>query len=121
MTVEWEGFSRSQADWDVQCWRYFGLPFGGTNVGVQLIAYLRSFDLSHSLFVGVLVFGAQWDPRCRGWSVRTLSESRCSVHVCPRGSPVILGVIVGEHPRVTASEYPRRFVVLAILTVVGSV
>ena len=31
-----------------------GLVFGATNVGVQLVAYLRSQDLSHSLFVGVV-------------------------------------------------------------------
>ena len=31
-----------------------GLLFGGTNVGVQLIAYLRSCDLSHGVFVGVV-------------------------------------------------------------------
>jgi hypothetical protein len=31
-----------------------GLLFGGTNVGVQLIAYLKSCDLSHGLFVSVV-------------------------------------------------------------------
>lgn len=31
-----------------------GLLFGGTNIGIQLIAYLRSFNLSHGLFVSVV-------------------------------------------------------------------
>lgn len=31
-----------------------GLLFGGTNIGIQLIAYLRRFNLSHGLFVGVV-------------------------------------------------------------------
>lgn len=76
------------------------LLLGGTNVGVQLIAYLRSFNLSHGLFVGVvaLVFGIHWDPRCRDWSVWGLSESRCAVRVCRRDSPAVLGVTVGKHP-----------------------
>lgn len=31
-----------------------GVLFGGTNVGVQLVAYVRSCDLSHATFVGVV-------------------------------------------------------------------
>jgi len=43
-----------------------GLLFGVTNIGVQLVAYLRSRDLSYSLFVGVV---ALW---CSSGSTRSV-------------------------------------------------
>jgi uncharacterized membrane protein YfcA len=99
-----------------------GLLFGGTNVGIQLIAYLRSFDLSHGLFVGVvaLVFlGLN--------GIRVVVAGLLGLYPSPAvllasvvaALPAVLGVAVGKRLRATASERLRRLAVLGLLTVVG--
>lgn len=99
-----------------------GLLFGGTNVGVQLIAYLRSFDLSHGLFVGVvaLVFLGLNGIRVAVAGLFGLYPSRILLLVSVVAAvPAAIGVAVGKRLRVTASERFRRLVVLGLLTVVG--
>jgi uncharacterized membrane protein YfcA len=99
-----------------------GLLFGGTNVGVQLIAYLRSFDLSHGLFVGVvaLVFLGLNGIRVGVAGVLGLYPSQILLFASIGAAiPAVVGVAVGKRLRVTASERARRFVVLGLLTVVG--
>jgi uncharacterized membrane protein YfcA len=99
-----------------------GLLFGGTNVGVQLIAYLRSFDLSHGLFVGVvaLVFLGLNGIRVGVAGALGLYPSQVLLFASIGAAiPAVLGVAVGKRLRVTASERARRFVVLGLLTVVG--
>jgi uncharacterized membrane protein YfcA len=99
-----------------------GLLFGGTNVGVQLIAYLRSFDLSHGLFVGVvaLVFlGLN--------GIRVVIAALFGLYSSPTillasvvaTVPAVLGVAAGKRVRTRISERVRRFIVLGLLTVVG--
>ncbi len=99
-----------------------GLLFGGTNVGVQLIAFLRSCDLSHGLFVGVvaMVFlglngvrvgiagtlGLYPDPAGFGLSVAA-------------AVPAVVGVVVGQRLRSGIGERTRRTVVLGLLAVIG--
>ncbi|WP_255152801.1 sulfite exporter TauE/SafE family protein [Halorarius halobius] len=99
-----------------------GLLFGGTNVGVQLIAYLRSFDLSHGLFVGVvaLVFLGLNGIRVAVAGLFGLYPSRILLLVSVAAAvPAAIGVAVGKRLRVTTSERTRRLVVLGLLTVVG--
>jgi len=99
-----------------------GLLFGGTNVGVQLIAYLRSFDLSHGLFVGVvaLVFLGLNGIRVGVAGLFGLYPSRILLLASVVAAiPAVIGVAVGKRLRVTASERSRRLVVLGLLTVVG--
>jgi uncharacterized membrane protein YfcA len=99
-----------------------GLLFGGTNVGVQLIAYLRSFDLSHGLFVGVvaLVFLGLNGIRVGVAGLFGLYPSRALLLASVGAAiPAVVGVTVGKRLRVTASERSRRLVVLGLLTVVG--
>jgi len=99
-----------------------GLLFGGTNVGVQLIAYLRSFDLSHGLFVGVvaLVFLGLNGIRVAVAGLLGLYPSRLTLLASVVAAvPAVIGVAVGKRLRVTASERSRRLVVLGLLTVVG--
>jgi len=99
-----------------------GLLFGGTNVGVQLIAYLRSCDLSHGLFVGVVamvflglnavrvgvagLFGMYPGPVLAGVSVAA-------------AVPTMAGVTFGQRIRGRVDERTRRAVVLGLLTVIG--
>jgi uncharacterized membrane protein YfcA len=99
-----------------------GLLFGGTNVGVQLIAYLRSFDLSHGLFVGVvaLVFLGLNGIRVVVAGVLGLyPSSAVLVASVAAVLPAVIGVAAGKRLRATASERSRRLVVLGLLTVVG--
>lgn len=99
-----------------------GLLFGGTNVGIQLIAYLRSFDLSHGLFVGVvaLVFLGLNGIRVAVAGFLGLYPSlTVLVASVVAALPAVLGVAVGKRLRVTASERSRRLVVLGLLTAVG--
>lgn len=99
-----------------------GLLFGGTNVGVQLIAYLRSFDLSHGLFVGVvaLVFLGLNGIRVAVAALFGLYPSRLLLAASIVAAvPAVLGVVVGKRLRAIASEPARRFVVLSLLFVVG--
>ncbi|MUW13568.1 TSUP family transporter [Halorubrum sp. CBA1125] len=99
-----------------------GLLFGGTNVGVQFIAYLRSFDLSHGLFVGVvaLVFLGLNGIRVGVAGLFGLYPSRILLLASVvAAAPAVIGVVVGKRLRVTANERSRRLVVLGLLTLVG--
>lgn len=99
-----------------------GLLFGGTNVGVQLVAYVRSCDLSHGLFVGVvaMVFVGLNGVRVVAAGALGLYPSR-AIFLASIAAivPAIAGVAVGKRlrPYVTASL--RRAAVLGLLTVIG--
>jgi uncharacterized membrane protein YfcA len=75
-----------------------GVVFGGTNVGVQLIAYVRSCDLSHGLFVGVvaLVFLGLNGVRVGAAGLLGLYPSLTVVGLSVAAAvPAVLGVIAG--------------------------
>ena len=99
-----------------------GLLFGGTNVGVQLIAYLRSFDLSHGLFVGVvaLVFLGLNGIRVIVAGALGLYPSAAVAGASVAAVvPTVVGVAVGKRLRGVVSRQTRRFVVFGLLTLVG--
>lgn len=99
-----------------------GLLFGGTNVGVQLIAYLRSFDLSHGLFVGVvaMVFLGLNGIRVGVAGFFGLySNQTVLIASVVAVIPAVVGVTAGKYLREAASEDARRHVVLGLLSVIG--
>jgi len=99
-----------------------GLLFGGTNVGVQLIAYLRSCDLSHGLFVGVvaMVFLGLNGVRVAAAAALGLYPGLAVVAASAAAAvPAVAGVALGKRLRLRTSESRRRVVVLALLTAVG--
>jgi len=99
-----------------------GLLFGGTNVGVQLIAYLRSCDLSHGVFVGVvaMVFLGLNGVRIGAAGALGLYPSLLFVAGSAVGAvPAVAGVAVGKRFRSRVSERARRGVVLGLLTLIG--
>lgn len=99
-----------------------GLLFGGTNVGVQLVAYVRSCDLSHGLFVGVvaMVFLGLNAVRVGLAALLGLYPSAAVVAGSVAAAvPALVGVTVGKRVRDRVSERLRRGVVLGLLTVVG--
>jgi uncharacterized membrane protein YfcA len=99
-----------------------GLLFGGTNVGVQLIAYLRSCDLSHGLFVGVvaMVFLGLNGVRVVAAAALGLYPD-ATVFLASVGAtlPAVAGVAVGKRLRHRVGDRDRRTVVLGLLTVIG--
>jgi len=99
-----------------------GVLFGGTNVGVQLIAYLRSFDLSHGLFVGVvaMVFlGLNGIRVALAGAFGLYPSTTVLLASVVAAVPAVVGVAIGKRLRVTVSERARRIVVLTLLTVIG--
>lgn len=99
-----------------------GLLFGGTNVGVQLIAYLRSFDLSHGLFVGVvaMVFlGLNGIRVAVAGALGLYPSVAVAATSLAAVVPAVAGVAVGTRLRSVVSQRARRFVVLSLLTLVG--
>ena len=99
-----------------------GALFGGTNVGVQLVAYLRSFDLSHGLFVGVvaLVFLGLSVTRVVFAGVFGLYPSAAVAGSSVLATvPAVAGVAVGKRLRTAVSDRVRRFTVLTLLLIIG--
>jgi len=99
-----------------------GLVFGGTNVGVQFVAYLRSCDLSHGLFVGVvaLLFLGLNSVRVGAAGVLGLYPNLLVVGVSAAAAvPAVFGVAVGKRLRDRISERTRKGLVLGLLTLIG--
>lgn len=99
-----------------------GVLFGATNVGVQLVAYVRSFDLSHGLFIGVvaLVFVGINGLRVGAAGALGLYPGLGLVLASVAAAvPAVAGVAVGKRLRERVSERLRRGVVLGLLTVIG--
>ena len=99
-----------------------GLLFGATNVGVQLVAYLRSIDLSHGLFVSVvaLVFLGINALRVGAAAAFGLYPSLAVVGLSVAAVvPSVLGVAAGRRLRQRVSSQQRAVAVLGLLTVVG--
>ncbi len=99
-----------------------GVLFGATNVGVQLVAYVRSCDLSHGLFIGViaLVFVGINSLRVGAAAALGLYPDATVVAVSIAAAvPAVAGVGVGKRLRVRVSDRLRQGTVLGLLTVIG--
>jgi len=99
-----------------------GLLFGATNVGVQLVAYLRSQDLSHGLFVGVvaMVFVGINALRVGAAGLLGLYPSLTVLGLSVAATvPAIGGVAVGSRLRNRVSSRLRRRLVFGLLTIIG--
>ena len=99
-----------------------GVLFGGTNVGVQFVAYVRSCTLSHGLFVGVLamIFLALNGVRVAAAGALGLyPNATVFVASVAAAVPAFGGVALGKRLRTRIPESQRRALVLGLLTVVG--
>ncbi|WP_284010098.1 TSUP family transporter [Haloarcula pelagica] len=99
-----------------------GVLFGGTNVGVQLVAYIRSFDLTHGLFVGVvaLVFlGLSAIRVAAAGALGLYPDATVALASLAAGVPAAAGVAVGRRLRSRIGDRLRQTVVLGLLTVIG--
>jgi uncharacterized membrane protein YfcA len=99
-----------------------GLLFGGTNVGVQLIAFLRSCDLSHGLFVGVvaMVFLGLNAVRVGVAGALGLYPDAAVFGLSVAAAvPAVAGVAAGGWLRDRIAEGTRRGIVLGLLGVIG--
>lgn len=98
-----------------------GLVFGATNVGVQLVAYLRSCNLSHGLFVGVIamVFVGLNGLRVVAAAALGLYEVQVAMISLAATVPAVGGVVLGSQLRHRLSEGYRRRFVFGLLTIIG--
>ncbi|AEN04649.1 sulfite exporter TauE/SafE family protein [Halolamina sp.] len=99
-----------------------GVLFGATNVGVQLIAYLKRFDLSHGVFVGVaamLFLGINGARVVIAGFLGLYPDLTVVVASLGACIPAVLGVIAGKRLRAVISQRARRVAVLALLTGIG--
>jgi uncharacterized membrane protein YfcA len=99
-----------------------GVLFGATNVGVQLVAYLRSFDLSHGLFVSVvaMVFLGINAIRVGAAGVLGLYPSLAVFGLSLAAAvPTVVGVALGRRLRRRVSSRHRQVAVLGLLTLIG--
>ena len=99
-----------------------GLVFGGTNVGVQLVAYLRSRDLSHGLFVGVaaaVFLGINAVRVVAAGALGLYPDAATVAASLAAAVPAVVGVAAGSRLRARVSERARRGLVFGLLTVVG--
>jgi len=99
-----------------------GVLFGGTNVGVQLVAYVRSCDLSHDLFVGVvaMLFLALNAVRIVAAAALGLyPDTTVAALSLAAALPAIAGVAVGSRLRGTLSTRVRRGAVLGLLSLIA--
>ncbi|MFA9427549.1 sulfite exporter TauE/SafE family protein [Natronorubrum sp. A-ect3] len=99
-----------------------GVVFGATNVGVQVVAYIRSRDLEAGLFVGVLalVFVGINAVRVGAAVVFGLYPSLAvGVLSVALAIPALAGVLAGRRVRPQLSERIQRQGVLALLALIG--
>ena len=99
-----------------------GLLFGGTNVGVQLIAYVRSCDLSHGLFVGVvaMVFlGLNGVRVLAAGALGLYPDATVALASLAAAIPAVAGVAVGQRLRSRVGAARRRAAVLGLLSLIG--
>lgn len=99
-----------------------GLLFGATNVGVQVVAYVKSCDLSHSVFAGVigLIFVGISSLRVLAAFPLGLYPDLTFVGVSAIALlPVFLGVAAGRQFRTRIPANRTRQFVLLLLTAIG--
>lgn len=99
-----------------------GVLFGGTNVGVQFVAYVRSCDLSHGVFVGVvaMIFVGINGVRIATAGVLGLYPNRAVLAASVAVTvPAIVGVVLGSRLRPHVTDRQRRAVVFGLLTAIG--
>ncbi|ELZ49344.1 hypothetical protein C464_04598 [Halorubrum coriense DSM 10284] len=99
-----------------------GVLFGATNVGVQLVAFVRSFDLSHGLFVGVVALVFVGINGLRVGAAAALGlypDAAFALASAAAAVPAVAGVAVGTRLRERVSERLRRGVVLGLLAIIG--
>ena len=99
-----------------------GALFGGTNVGVQLVAYVRSCDLSHDLFVGVvaLLFLSLNGVRVvAAGALGLYPDVTVAALSVAAAAPAVAGVAVGSRLRDIVSPRVRRGAVLGLLTLIS--
>ena len=99
-----------------------GLLFGATNVGVQVVAYVRSRDLSHGLFVGVIAMVFVGINTVRAGLAVALGlypDSPTLALSIGLAAPAIVGVSVGKLLRPRVPEGYREPLVLSLLALIG--
>jgi len=100
-----------------------GLVFGGTNVGVQVIAYLESLDLDHQTFVGVVAMiflGIGGVRIVAAWALGLYGSTGLLALSAAAAVPGLVGVALGKRLRPLISVAQREAAVYVLLVVIGA-
>lgn len=100
-----------------------GSVFGATNAGVQVIAYLESFDLDHSTFVGVVAMmflGIGGVRVAVAWWLGLYDSTDLLVLSAAAAVPGLVGVATGKRLRPLISPAQRENAVYLLLAVIGA-
>lgn len=100
-----------------------GVVFGASNVGVQVVAYLKSLDLDHATFVGVvaMVFLGISSVRVVAAGVLGLYEGGGLLALSAVAAvPGIVGVSLGKRLRPRLARATRRAGTFALLAFIGA-
>ena len=100
-----------------------GLVFGGTNVGVQVIAYLESLDLDHQTFVGVVAMiflGIGGVRIVAAWALGLYGSTGLVALSAAAAVPGLVGVALGKRLRPLISVAQREAAVYVLLVVIGA-
>jgi uncharacterized membrane protein YfcA len=99
-----------------------GLLFGASNVGIQVVAYLRSLGLDRSTFVGVLgmvLLGVSTIRVGAAAALGLYGSSGLFVVSVAAAVPSVLGVAAGRRIRPALSEGTKQALTLVVLASVG--
>ncbi|SDF15459.1 sulfite exporter TauE/SafE family protein [Halorientalis regularis] len=99
-----------------------GLVFGASNVGVQVVAYLRSLDLDHETFVGVVAMiflGVGTVRVATAWLLGLYGSSSLLAVSAAAAVPGLVGVTVGKRLRPMITPRRRNAAVYTMLLVIG--
>lgn len=96
--------------------------FGGTNVGVQVVAYLESLDLDHETFVGVVAMiflGVGTIRIATAWALGLYGSTGLVAVSAAAAVPGLVGVSLGRRLRPLISVPHRTAAVYVLLVVIG--
>lgn len=99
-----------------------GVLFGATNVGVQIVAYLKSCELDHSLFVGVVALtflGINGSRIVAAAGLGLYPSPTIALLSVGLAVPAVAGVVVGTRLRPRITEQRMAQFVLGLLTIIG--
>lgn len=99
-----------------------GVVYGATNIAVQVVPYLDSFDLEYSTFVGVLavmVIGISGTRLALAWELGLFGTNELVAVSAASAVPGLVGVGAGAVVRRRLAERTLHLGVLVLLSVIG--
>ena len=110
------------AKWMVVVGGISGFVFGASNIGVQMVAYLRSCELSERVFAGVLgltFVGVNLVRFGVAFTVGLYPETQDLLLSVALAIPASIGVFIGKSVQDRISDKLVQYIVYVLLTMIG--